>query len=326
MELLRQGERVADIARFLGLHTDTIYRWKVRLDRDGPRALDAKPHSGRPAKLTPEQLAELEAVLGQGAKAQGYADDLWNGPRVQQVIADHFGVDYHVDHVRKLLHHKLHYSSQKPEKKAYERDPWDIHYFRQAKFDRLFGHAQDHDQHLIFLDESGFQLTPNVRRGYAPVGRTPILECSAQKQRLTVISCVTVSPCLTDVDLYFQILDPNENATARDIVDFLDQVRQDVPRQLVMWDGARIHAHSLVVREFLASHPEIDEETLPAYAPEFNPDEYVWTYLKHSRMYHYAPTNVIDLYDRLEHELDDLSHRRHLLRGFVNHSELTLQL
>lgn len=50
--------------------------------------------------------------------------------------------------------------------------------------------------------------------------------------------------------------------------------------------------------QFLESEPDIDEEALPAYAPEWPPDEYVWSYRKHSRLHHFASTNVIDLYDR----------------------------
>lgn len=326
LELLQQGERVVDIARFLGIHTDTIYRWKAQVDRDGPNALDPKPQTGRPPKLNDDQLNQLDELLREGAKAHGYPDDLWSGQRVQDLIADHFGVDYHVDHVRKLLKHKLRYSSQKPEKKAYERDDWEFDFFRQEKFDMLLDHAQTHDQHLVFLDESGFQLVPNVRCGYAPLGDTPIFEYSNDNQRISVISCVTLSPCFSNTELYFRLLDPNENARALDIVDFLSQLQESLPRMLIVWDGASIHARSLLVREFLDTQEGIEEETLPAYSPQLNPDEYVWSYLKHSRMYHFAPTNVIDLYDRLEEELWELSDKQAILRGFINHSQLPFRI
>jgi transposase len=166
----------------------------------------------------------------------------------------------------------------------------------------------------------------HVRRGYAPVGHTPVLTCSGEKQRVSVISCLTISPQAHDVGLYFRLLDPNQNVCGPDIVAFLRTLRRSLPRMLVVWDGASIHARSAVVREFLAGQRAIAEETLPAYAPELNPDEFVWSYLKHSRLYHFAPTNVIDLYDRLEQELETLSLRSDTLRGFVNHSDLILSV
>lgn len=324
--LLQQGERVTDIARFLGLHTDTIYRWKALVDRHGPSALDPKPQPGRPLKLTPEQLTQLDHLLRQSAKNHGFPDPLWTGRRVQQLIARHFEVDYHVDHVRKLLKQKLRFSSQKPEKRAYQRDEWDIDFFRHDNFLDLLDHAAEHQAHLVFLDESGFQLTPNVRRGYAPRGHTPILPCSREKQRVSAISCVTVSPDHQDVELHFTLLDPNQNVCGEDIVTFLQELRTSIPRMLVVWDGATIHAQSGEVCRFLETDPAIDEETLPAYAPELNPDEYVWGYVKHSRLYHFAPTKVIDLYDRLEQEFVALSKQKDIPRGFINHSDLILRV
>ena len=119
IHLLQQGKSVADIADFLDLHPKTIYRWKRLVEQHGDQALDAKPQPGRTPKLTPSQLQELNALLRQGALDHGYPDDLWSGQRVQEMISRHFGVDYHIDHVRKLLNRKLRFSSQIPEKKAY---------------------------------------------------------------------------------------------------------------------------------------------------------------------------------------------------------------
>ena len=48
--------------------------------------------------------------------------------------------------------------------------------------------------HLVFLDESGFFLTPTVRRTLAPRGKTPVLKAWDRRDRWSAISCVTLSP------------------------------------------------------------------------------------------------------------------------------------
>jgi putative transposase len=71
--------------------------------------------------LAPRQLQQVERVLRNGAQAAGFATDLWTCPRVAQVIARRFGVQYHVDHLRRLLR-AMGWSPQKPQRQAVERD------------------------------------------------------------------------------------------------------------------------------------------------------------------------------------------------------------
>ena len=56
---------------------------------------------------------------------------------------------------------------------------------------------------------------------------------------------------------------------------------QILGKLLVIWDGAPIH-RSRAVKEWLAQGgvSRIQLEQLPGYAPELNPDEGVWRYLK----------------------------------------------
>ncbi len=53
---------------------------------------------------------------------------------------------------------------------------------------RIVERAEARKAHLVFLDESGFQLTPVARRTYAPRGKTPILEAWHRKGRICRVS------------------------------------------------------------------------------------------------------------------------------------------
>src|SRR5687767_3004566 len=84
VELVARGEPRGDIARILGVHAKTLSRW-LRLARQ-PRGLDARPQLGHKPGLSDEQLARLERLLAQGAKAHGWANELWTAPRVARLI------------------------------------------------------------------------------------------------------------------------------------------------------------------------------------------------------------------------------------------------
>ena len=121
IQLLRQGLQPVAVARMVGVDRRSVRRWKAIYNQEGVSGVKARPAPGHPSKLTNEQKAELEQVLMAGAKAAGFPTDLWTCPRVTELIQARFGVEYHVDHVSRLLH-VLGWSPQKPQRRAAERD------------------------------------------------------------------------------------------------------------------------------------------------------------------------------------------------------------
>ena len=119
--LLKEGMLPVEVARRVGVDRRSVRRWKRAARRRGEAGIRAKPASGRPPKLGPEQKRRLDALLVEGAQAAGFHTDLWTCPRVAEVIERRFGVQYHVDHIGRLLH-ELDWSPQKPERRAVERD------------------------------------------------------------------------------------------------------------------------------------------------------------------------------------------------------------
>lgn len=121
VELMNKGESPTVIARILGACRTSLYRWK-KMAEATPAGPTAKPHPGPKARLPADQLAELETLLLQGATKHGWPNALWSAQRVAEMIRRHFGIVYHVEHVRTILRHRLRWSGQKPQKKAKQRD------------------------------------------------------------------------------------------------------------------------------------------------------------------------------------------------------------
>src|SRR5690606_1949182 len=130
-------------------------------------------------------------------------------------------------------------------------------------------------------DEGGVMLNPSVRRTLAPRGVTPVLEALDRRDRISALSCVTLSPALARPGLYFPPPPMNKNATAEDAVAVLAERRRPLPGGVtVVWDQHKIHSRAKAVKAYLAEHPEVVAEDFPADAPEANPDEWVWGWAK----------------------------------------------
>ena len=76
----------------------------------------ARPDSAR------RTASDWRGCCCEGAKAHGWRTELWTAARVADLIERHFGISFHPEHVRKVLKRKLGWTSQKPQRRAKERD------------------------------------------------------------------------------------------------------------------------------------------------------------------------------------------------------------
>jgi transposase len=312
------GESRKTVAQVLGVHLKTVARW-VRAARQ-PGGLDAKPQLGSAPGLTDADLRRLEGLLVKGAKAHGWHNELWTAARVARLIERHFRIHYHPEHVRKILKRRLGWTSQKPKRRARERDEKEVARWIGDEFPRIVREAFRRRAYLVFLDESGFMLTPTVRRTFAPRGKPPILVAWDRRDRWSAISCVTVSPVAGRPGLYFDLLD--HNAHGEDVVAFLAEVHRRLGPVTVVWDRNQIHSRSKAVKAWLAKHPGVVVEDFPGYVPDLNPDEGVWGWTKYGRLANLAADDKDELWGRVVDELVELKFRPDLLRGFIRQTGL----
>jgi transposase len=135
-DLLLQGKKVAEVARTVKASWSAVKRWKIAVEQGGLEALAAKPHPGKPPRLSEKQKQKLVTILQKGPLKAGYSTDLWTCSRVAEVIEKHFGVTYHPDHVWRILR-SLGWSCQKPEQRARERDEEAIRRWRKKEWPRI---------------------------------------------------------------------------------------------------------------------------------------------------------------------------------------------
>ena len=121
MKLLDQGYQPHEVASMVKADRRSVRRWRAACRQQGTQALQARPAPGRPSKLTDGEKARLEKLLLKGAVAAGFPTDLWTCARIAEAIRAQFGVQYHTDHVGRLMR-ALGWSVQKPTRRALERD------------------------------------------------------------------------------------------------------------------------------------------------------------------------------------------------------------
>jgi transposase len=159
----------------------------------------------------------------------------------------------------------------------------------------------------------------------APRGQTPLLVCSDAHDRISVISAITLSPRELRVGLHFMLLGKNKNFHGEEVVLFLRQLKGEVGGPwAIVWDRNQIHSKALVVRAWLAKHPEVVVEDFPAHAPQSNPDEEVWSWTKYADLCNLAPMDVEELRQHIWESLTALKQQPQLLVSFILHARVPL--
>jgi transposase len=276
VELSHKGWSLTRIAKALGVTVSAVCQWFKKTRAQGEEALKSQPIPGRTPRLTAEQGAELLRLLKQGAEAHGFHGDVWTSQRVSVLIATHFHLTLGERQVRRLLH-RMKWSRQKPERRADQRDEDAIRRWMRKRWPALKELAKKYHRTILFVDETGVYLLPAVVKTWAPEGETPILHQHLTNAHLSVISAVSPEGAL-----YFQM--QSEAYKSVSVISFLNALHKMLPDEklMIIWDQATIH-HSKEITTFLAqgAYEWLWLVKLPGYAPDLNPDEGIWRYLKY---------------------------------------------
>jgi len=282
-EMLLANVPKAKIARELHVAYKTVWEWEKRLKAKGKDAWRDEMQPGRPMKLTQAQKGKLVKILLRGARRYGFDSELWTLKRVAKVIKREFNVTYNVTHVWRVLQ-DLGFSAQVPLKQALERNDDYIKHWLDERWPNILKDAENSGSELVFLDESGLSNEPNVARTWAPKGSRPKLKHSAKRRKLSIIFAITM-----DAELYFTIYP--YDITGAEVILFLNMLSKRIPRMMLLWDNASIHRSSEVKEYLYMMRQKLETRRFPAYAPELNPDEYIFSHIKCKELANFCPEN-----------------------------------
>ena len=104
-----------------------------------------------------------------------------------------------------------------------------------------------------------------------------------------------------------------------DVVRFLKHLMRQIPgKLLIIWDGSPIHRGG-ALKDFLASGAasQVQQEQLPGYAPDLNPDEGVCKHLKCVELKNLCCESLSELRVELGKAKERLRHKRDVILGCI---------
>jgi len=322
IRLLHLGYKPKEISKQQMISIPTIYNWHKNWNENGIDGLANEPRTGRPPKLSDNQIHILKELLTQGAIIHGWHNELWTAKRVREVIRKRIGVEISDSRVRKLLRDRLNWTSQRPGQIESKRDDEKIQNWKERIFPKIVANTYSRSAYLIFIDEAGFMASPIRRKTYAPRGKPPIVKVTEPHRRISTAGAITISPDRQSLNFFYRLLPNNQNFRGATIVVFLKEIIRRIHNPMtILWDGFSIHL-SEPVKNFLKQHPDILIEALPEYAHELNPVDKVWLYLKYDCLANYAPTTLDELRERLIQELDTLPQKSNVLAWCIEQTGL----
>lgn len=316
LELHQLGWIQRDIAAALGATESAVSQWLASARRGGPDALASHTdRRGVDPKLTSEQVRLVPDFLWHGAEAYGFRGDVWTCDRVAGVIREEFGVTYSKSQASRLLK-RLGWTPQIPITRAIQRDNEAIERWRVESWPALKEKARRERRCLVFVDESGFYLLPGVVKTYAPRGRTPVVDEWQTRDHLSVMGSVT-----PDGKVY-TLVRPQSLNGLHTIAFLVHLGRLAGDRLLVIWDGSPIHRRAEVGAFVAEAKGKIHVESLPAYAPDLNPVEWLWRHLKEVELANVSCLDLEQLHQELHLALGRLRQKPSLVPSFFEGAEL----
>jgi len=309
------GEQQIEVARSLGIHEDTVWKWMRTYRRKGANGLARKTGAGRHPTLSARQQKRLfRLIVGYTPQQLRFPFALWSLPVVQHLIEREFGVALSKSTVARTLS-RLGLTPQVPTRRAFQRDDAACLRWAQEEFPAVVRAMKRRQATLLFGDEAGVHEDGPVARTWGLRGQRPVVRVSGQRRRVNVISAISPRG-----RLWFRCF--KGTLTALRFIEFLKALLRDVrgPVELVL-DKHPAHV-AAATRRFVLANPRLRVHYLPGYAPDMNPDEHVWGHLK--RLFRRQPIEAGEDLDSAVHEsMDQIRADRSLVKTFFLHPETT---
>ena len=310
-----QGDTQRNLARTLQVHEGTVSKWMNWYRDEGDEGLTSSKCTGRKPTLNKRQLARLQRIIiGRNPHQLNFGPALWTLGLVTELVERLYQVVLHKTTVSRILHN-LGLSPQKPVRRAFQRDELECLLWMEHEFPRIVKEAHRRQSTLLFQDEAGIHEDGPVGTTWGTKGETPVAEGSGTRRRTNVISALSPRG-----RLWFRCY--RGSLKAPGFIAFLKALLHDFRKPIdLILDRHPAHVAASVRRFVQENRRRIRLHFLPGYAPNLNPDEHVWSYLK--GMFRRDPVHLDeDFAKSVSLSMRQIQRDRELVRSFFDHPEV----
>lgn len=310
------GESPEVVINSIGYARTCIYHWLAAYRNGGIEALDIHKSSGRPRILSGKQMMKIhKIVVDETPEQYKFPFALWTIEIVRQVIKTTFGIKLSSVSVWRTLR-SLGLTPQKPKRVAYQRSKESVDKFLKEEFPAIKKEANTCGALIYWGDESAIRSDYHSGTTWGKKGVTPVIKTTGARFSVNMISAVCGNGQM-------RFMATEKNCTAPVFIVFLKRLihKQTTPIFLII-DGHPIHK-SKKVKEFVQStNGKLELFFLPGYSPDLNPDESVWSYVKHHTVGKKTVTGPDQFKKLVLNALFSLIHKPHTIVAFFHKPSL----
>lgn len=237
---------------------------------------------------------------------------LWTGPVIRRFIDERFGVELPIRTLRLYLK-RWGFTPQRPKKIASERQPAQAREWLEHAYPAIAQRAKAEKADILWGDETGVSNQDHAGRGYAPVGKTPVVRGMARRITTSMISAVSNRD-----DARCKVF---KGALKTDtFIRFLGRLVRTAKRKIfLLEENLRVHKAVKVVEWIKARVYQIELFYMPPYSPELNPDEYLNNTVKAQLRNQPAASSHEELKSRLSSTMRSSQRRPALIQSLFRH-------
>lgn len=306
---VRGGEKPSAVMKVFGLCRTTIYKWMRLYHKNGEKGLKSSKHPGPECRLTSRQKRQVYRwINGKDPRQYGFDFGLWTRKIVVTMIEDKFKISLGLTAVGSLLA-ELDITPQKPLRRAYERNPEAIRDWKEKIYPRLKARAKRVEAKIFFLDEAGVRSDQVLGKTWGPKGQTPEVPTSGKRQSINAISAINHQGAF-----WWKTYSGRFNGTL--FLMLLKSFMRNRGKTFLVLDGHPVHGAKMIKKYVASLKGRLELHFLPGYAPELNPDEFVWNYLKNEGVSKKPLKKNESLKSRVTADLASIKNRPALVRSF----------
>ncbi len=259
------------ITGLTGYKRKQIFNLRKNYLKDGIETIKDKRKKQPKELLTKKQRQEvIEILKNKKPKDYNYDSDYWTTGILGYLLERWYNVKYKSKTSYYLIFREAKFTYHKPGRQYHQKDEKEVERWKRSIKPILNKVWKDKNTVILTEDEMNLSTQTTVQKVWLPQGEYPKIEISNKKENRSIYGFLDIK---TGKEHAFKAEWQNMFITC----DVLKKLRKVYPTEklLIFWDGAGWHRGS-EVQKFIKEDGNIEIIYFPKYAPELNPQEYVW--------------------------------------------------